>query len=779
MKFEEQRAEMVFHYLDKFPDPVGHYIRNLIKDMLFRDNILNEFAFKKLIGKRAVELQSDYGGYPFEPQEIWLERCRQAKQQLIDYLFAVNYSLDYLKQVIVDHSAEIEAEFNVTLDLDYSFNVDVEKSSTKVLIKKLDYYESLSGEEKARRQPEMRELKIVLLRRLITDIPEQVRIAENFLSMTDLREIYERKIGTGKVGGKSTGMLLAYRIMHYAHEEDPYNYREFVKIPESYYLGDEVCIQYLDFNGLLTYRNQKFKLNEIIEREYEDIRDKIMAGRFQESIWSQFRLLLEKLGNKPIIVRSSSLLEDNIGFSFAGKYDSYFLGNQGTQRENLEAFVLAIKKIYAGVFSPDAIVYRKRSKMQYDYESMAILIQEVVGRRVGRYVFPDVAGVIFSENPYIWSRKIRKEDGMIRMVYGLGTRAVDRVGEDYPRMVSLTAPELRPESQADIFRYSQKYVDVIDLEKNDLVTVTLDEITRECPDAANPFIHSVKTEDMVRQAVTILDFDQSPPVITFDKLLAKTRFARIISGVIDKIKRFYGHELDIEFAGEVGRDGTFRINLLQCRPQSTWQVEEPVMVPEVPEDAVIFSCECEVPHCRIENIEYIIYVDPEGYDRLTRVSDRYEVARIIGRINREMEGRIAILMGPGRWGSNNINLGVPVKYNEINNFRLLGEIAREKSGIVPEVSFGTHFFQDLIEAGIYYIPIYPDDDRVIFNDKFFRHTPNIFSSLVDGSIYLRFHKVIRVLQFRSPDKAHIFLDGRTEAGKCFIAEESTVRTGAN
>jgi hypothetical protein len=775
MNYEEQRAEMVFHYLNKFPDPVRHYIRNLIKDMLFQDTILTELAFKKLIGKRAVELQSQNGGHPFEPQPVWLERCREAKQQLIDYLFAVNYSLDHLKQVIVDHSSEIEAEFNVKLDLDYSFNVDVEKSSTKVLLKKLDYYESLSGEEKFLRQPEMRELKIVLLRRLITEIPEQVRIAENFLSMADLREIYERKIGSGKVGGKSTGMLLAYRIMQFAEEEDPYNYREFVKIPESYYLGDEVCIQYLDYNGLLAYRNQKFKLNEVIEREYEELRDKIMAGRFQESIWNQFRLLLEKLGNKPIIVRSSSLLEDNIGFSFAGKYDSYFLGNQGAPKENLEALALAIKKIYAGVFSPDAIIYRKRSKMQYDYESMAILIQEVVGRQVCNYIFPNVAGVIFSENPYIWSKKVRKEDGMIRMVYGLGTRAVDRVGEDYPRMVSLTVPELRPESQADIYRYSQKYIDVIDLKKNELVTVTLEEITKECPEAANPFIHSIKTEDMVREAVTTLDFDLCAPVITFDKLLAKTRFARIISGVIDKIKRFYGHELDIEFAGEIERDGTFKLNLLQCRPQSTWQVEEYVTVPDVPDDAVLFSCSCEVPHCKLENIEYVVYADPEEYDRLARISDRYEIARIIGRINRQMEGHVAILIGPGRWGSNNINLGVPVKYNEINNFRLIGEIARIKSGIVPEVSFGTHFFQDLIEAGIYYIPIYPDDSQVIFNEKFFKHAPNVFSSFVDGGICMRFEPVIKVFHFKSPDKAHIYLDGRKETGKCFIAEESTVR----
>jgi len=199
------------------------------------------------------------------------------------------------------------------------------------------------------------------LKRLVTEIPEQVRITENFLSMADLQQLYGSMLGTGKIGGKSTGMLIAYRIMQYAHEEDQYDYRQFIRIPESHYLGDEVCIQYLDYNGLLGYRNQKFKLNEVIEREFGEIRDKVLNGRFQDAIWSQFRALLEKIGKKPIIVRSSSLLEDNIGFSFAGKYDSYFLANQGTLKENLQAFANAIKTIYAGVFSPDAIIYRKSS----------------------------------------------------------------------------------------------------------------------------------------------------------------------------------------------------------------------------------------------------------------------------------------------------------------------------------------------------------------------------------------------------------------------------------
>lgn len=771
MTDEEERARKVFTYLAKFPDFVQDYLRHLMQDTLFRDGILNEFTFGKLIGKRAIALQENDGGAPFEPEYLWNSRCQEAKKQLIDYFYAVNHSIDHLKQLVIDHSIEIESEFGISIDLDYSFNVDMETASTNVLMKKMDYLDSLDPDEKRKHLPEIRELNIVLLKRLITDNPEQVRIAERFLSFEDLRNIHKRMLGSGKVGGKAAGMLIAYKIMQFAEEEDPYNYRDYVTIPESYYLGDEVFIKFLDFNGLLDVRNQKFKPNEMIENEYESIRTRVLQGRFPNFIWNQFLALMEKLDKKPIIVRSSSLLEDSIGVSFAGKYDSYFLPNQGAFRENLDAFAQAIKSIYAGVFSPEPIIYRKRSKMWYDYEAMAILIQDVVGTMKGKYFFPTVAGVIFSENPYLWSRRVRKEDGMIRMVSGLGTRAVDRVGEDYPRMVSLTVPELRPEAQADILKYTQKYLDVIDLQQNKFVTIPFqDALTEEGPMAANPYIYSVRTQDFVRQAITNLDFFDYAPVITFDRLLSATRFPQIIRFAVDKIKKFYGRELDMEFAGIIDHDGSFRLYLLQCRPQSTRPDFLEVKVPEVPEHQVIFRCNREVPSCKVENIQYIVYVDPEEYDKVDKISDRYEIARLVGKINTHMEGRISILLGPGRWGSNNINLGVPVKYNEINNFKLLGEISRARSGIIPEVSFGTHFFQDLIESGIHCIPIYPDGPEAIFRKEFFEDNPNKFSKIVKSNDFARFARIIKVIELAPHNRAHIFLDGKSEEGHCFISD---------
>ena len=151
------------------------------------------------------------------------------------------------------------------------------------------------------------------------------------------------------------------------------------------------------------------------------------------------------MGQQPLIVRSSSLLEDNFGTSFAGKYESHFCPNQGTPEENLRDLTQAIARIYASILNPDALLYRRAKGLQDYDERMAILIQVVQGERFGRYYLPHAAGVAFSRNLYRWSPQIRREDGFVRLVWGLGTRAVDRVGNDYPTpgspQPSAAAPE--------------------------------------------------------------------------------------------------------------------------------------------------------------------------------------------------------------------------------------------------------------------------------------------------------------------------------------------------
>ena len=233
---------------------------------------------------------------------------------------------------------------------------------------------------------------------------------------------------------------------------------------------------FYDFLSLndIEYLNQKYKPAEEIIADYPAIEEAYAQAELPPGVTSRLRQILREVGKRPLIVRSSSLLEDNFGMSFAGKYQSFFCPNQATPEENLAALTLAIRRVYASVHNPDALLYRRRmGLLDYD-ERMAILLQEVQGQAYHDYFFPAVAGVAFSFAPIVWNSRLRREEGFVRMVTGLGTRAVERVGEDYPRLVTLSHPLLRPEvSPSAIRRYSQRLMDVIDFQKNELTTLPL------------------------------------------------------------------------------------------------------------------------------------------------------------------------------------------------------------------------------------------------------------------------------------------------------------------
>lgn len=176
----------------------------------------------------------------------------------------------------------------------------------------------------------------------------------------------------------------------------------------------------------------------------KDLKERLLSGYFPEEIMEHFQQIIEYFGSSPIIVRSSSLLEDGFGNAFAGKYESVFLSNQGTPEKRCERFVEAVKTIYASTMNEDALVYRKQRGLDKLDEQMALLVQRVSGTYHQQYFFPDLAGVGVSYNTYIWNKDMDPEAGMLRLVFGLGTRAVNRVEGDYPRMVALDDPLKRP-----------------------------------------------------------------------------------------------------------------------------------------------------------------------------------------------------------------------------------------------------------------------------------------------------------------------------------------------
>jgi len=606
-----------------------------------------------------------------------------------------------------------------------------------------------------------------------------VRLAKEFLDAEDFEVIGKSRIGEGKIGGKAAGMMLAWKILQREDPADEIDLRGRVAIPDSYFIGADVFYDFHAINGLEEFINQKYKTQEEIEADYPHIQEACADGRFPEEVVRGLRELLTEVGDVPLIVRSSSLLEDNFGFSFAGKYDSFFCPNQGTLEENLAALTDAIAHVYASVLSPDALLYRQQvGLVDYD-ERMGILIQKVQGQRYRDFFFPTLAGVGFSHNPFRWNRKIRPQDGLLRLVWGLGTRAVERVAHDYPRMVPLSHPQLRPEAGADnIRKYSQRFVDLIDLRANAFRMLPIADVLQpDYPGIA--LLASQDKGDYLQPIYAPGALDRSPLVLTFSELMKNQEFVVLMRSVLRKLERHYGRPVDIEFTVEITADRPphFVLHLLQCRPLSSQEWGESLRIPDdVPPEDMIFLARRMAPHGRVKRIRYVVYVDPAQYAR--RVPDyatRFELARVIGRLNKRLENECFILMGPGRWGTSNVELGLKVTYADIYNTRALIEIAQSRTDDTLEVSYGTHFFQDLVEAHIYPLPLYPDAPDTIFNRAFFDEAVNVLGKLLPADAqYAPFIKVIDIPSLTGKRYLELVMDSEQDEALAYLKRYSSI-----
>ena len=576
-------------------------------------------------------------------------------------------------------------------------------------------------------------LNVSLIRRFLTEQLDLITVAKRYLQTTDFMALLDRVIlssdSHGKLGGKTSGLFLAERILQQRADSDrPVGE---IKIPKSWYVASEEIMNFIEYNNLEEVLQQKYREIEQVRHEYPNIVQLFKSSRFPPDIVRGLSMLLDEVADSPIIVRSSSLLEDRHGSAFSGKYKSLFLANQGSKADRLRALLDAITEVYASVFGPDPIAYRREMGLLDFHEEMAILIQEVVGRRVGDYFFPAVAGVAFSNNEFRWSPRIRREDGLIRLVPGLGTRAVDRVSNDYPVLAVPGQPSLRVNTTIDeVVRYSPAQIDVINLADNTLETLDLTALLRRCGTDYPAFgkIFSVLKDETLHKPVPLLvDTQRDQLVADFNGLISGGAFVQRIGNMLKILEEGLECPVDIEFAYD-GED----FYLLQCRPQSFTAEDAPAPIPrDIPAEELVFSAGSHISNGHVPDITHIVYVDPDAYGALSERADLLAVGQAVSRLNKLLPKRKFILMGPGRWGSRgDVRLGVNVSYSDINNTAALLEIARQKGSYVPDLSFGTHFFQDLVESAIRYIPLYPDDDGGSLNERFLQRSHNLFSEMV-------------------------------------------------
>ncbi len=589
-------------------------------------------------------------------------------------------------------------------------------------------------------------LRVSLSRRFFTEDLEFINTAKNYIQVADFHELVNHIISPpdshGKLGGKSAGMLLAAQVIRKSAE-----YADLlggIKVPKTWYIASDGLQSFVEHNQLEDVYNRKYLEIDQVRREYPHIVQVFKNSGFPPELLKGLSLALDDLEGRPLIVRSSSLLEDRVGAAFSGKYKSLFISNVGTRAERLSALTDAIAEVYASLFGPDPIEYRAERNLLDLHEEMGIMIQEVVGTRVGPYYLPSYAGVAFSHNEFRWSPRIRREDGLVRLVPGLGTRAVDRVGDDYPILVAPGQPGLRVNvTPEEMLRYAPRKIDVINLEARRFETVDAADLFRD-HGREYPALDQVASiydgEGIHRPVAFGWDPAESPTLVTFEGLVSDTPFMAKMRAMLGLLREKIGSPVDVEFASD-GRD----LYLLQCRPQSFSSDAVPSAIPrDVPLDRVVFAANKYVSNGRVPDITHVVFVDPEQYSRLGNLDDLKDVGRAVGRLNTRLPRRQFILIGPGRWGSRgDIKLGVNVTYSDINNTSLLMEIAARKGNYVPDLSFGTHFFQDLVEAGIRYLPLFPGESGQVFNELFLRRAPNILAELVPE--YAHLSDVVRVI----------------------------------
>ena len=746
----------LFRQINQYPQLMG-LMRSIFMDILEQKGIITR---EKLYQRAHEEVLAD--GLPDA------EASRQEYvESLIDYYFANNLS-----------PGEIENYINLARKKDMaqtlSMVVNRDQASAMEVIRALREFCDIPKGEVYISREEAEGIRVALISRFFSSQLPFISLAKNHIVIRDIDGILQRtslsRRRPGKLGGKAAGMILAHKILLPLLEKKDPELEEYIRVPDTWYLNSGVFSEFLDRNNLYLFHTFKYKDREAIEKEFLKIEEKFRFAHFAPEVVEDFRRILEEIGEHPIIIRSSSMLEDSFGLAFSGKYLSVFLTNQGDIETRLSNFIAGLKRVFASTFGSDPILYRRdHGLLDYD-ERMAMVVQKVVGRRFGEYFFPFASGVMFSRNVYAWNPKIKKEEGLVRLVLGLGTRAVDRVGSDYPRMVPLSHPQLRPEVTADrITKYSQRQVDVLNLKKGVLETVDFRTLSSVIDHPDLFYAVSVQKDgDLVPPMFKIQNLKGEELCLTFDNLLTKTHFVPLAKKVLSKVEAAYGRPVDIEFAWDENK-----LYILQCRSLSTRKEMEKVVLPEnIPKEQILFTTQDGLSNSVVRDLEYIVYVNPRAYDLLPTVEGKMRIAQVVNLLNKHFSGKRYALMGPGRWGSNDINLGVRVTYADINNTTLLVEVAFAKEGYTPEVSYGTHFFQDLVEADIVIVPLFPDDPGAVLNEMFLVDTHNILGEILpEVKDCENVVQVIHVPSARPGQFLQVYLDLYNQKGIGFIGSK--------
>lgn len=530
----------------------------------------------------------------------------------------------------------------------------------------------------------------------------------------DYFAVRDHMIGTGMIGGKSCGMLLARAIIRNKEPE----ISEVLEPHDSFYVGSDLYYTYIVDNNLWDLR-----IKQRTEEGYfslaEEFASKLMEGTFSDAMREQFVRIIEYYGQDPYIIRSSSILEDGFGNAFAGKYESVFCANRGSLEERINEFEHAIKIVYASTMSLSALDYRKRRGLDGRDEQMALLIQRVSGSYYGSYYMPCAAGVGYSYSPYRIMKDTDPTVGMLRLVMGLGTSAVDRTEGSYPRIVNLDKPEKSSySSSADKHKFSQGKAEVINMSDRQLEKLSYEKMEADIPKYLEKILleHDTEAESRLRE----MGRRREVKFISCKGLVTNKTHMDQMKNMLRTIQEEYEYPVDTEFTINISENGEYSIDLLQCRPLQVQTGKSGTVVPtDIPEERILLESKgASMGMSKTSELDIIVYVDPVKYYNMP-YKEKDLVAKMIGKINwhfRDMDKHMMLIV-PGRVGTTSPELGVPTAFSDISAFDIICETEESKAGYNPELSYGSHIFQDLVEAEILYTAVFHGEKTLHYSPE--------------------------------------------------------------
>ncbi|MFH0798879.1 MAG: PEP/pyruvate-binding domain-containing protein [Pseudomonadota bacterium] len=506
------------------------------------------------------------------------------------------------------------------------------------------------------------------------------------------------RFGEGSIGGKGRGIAFMARLLADPDAAGSFDGQRII-VPQTAAIGTDVFDRFLD-------RNRLHKV-AMEASDDEEIARSFLAGQLEQKQVDELASFLKRI-DQPLAVRSSSLSEDSLSQPFAGLYTTYFIPNNNPDfGERLNAFLNAIKLVYASTFFANPKAYMEANRIAIEGEKMAVLVQQVVGRRHGNYYYPDMAGVAQSYN-YFPVGYLKPEDGVAELVMGLGTMAVR--GGNALRF-SPRHPGILPQfgRARDIVARSQREFHALDLTTARSGPLVDEGVTLATLDLGTAEEHGLlkllggvySTEDDI-----IYEGLHRPGkrVLTFKKVIDESAFPlpAILDRLLDIGSHGMGCAVEIEFAANLPiEDEPASFAFLQVRPLVSSEATEEVDVESFGKEACVATTHRAMGNGVFDNISNLVYVKPEAFDPLRTA----EIAAEIGRLNAEMvaKGETYILLGFGRWGTVNPRLGLPVTYAQVSHAKVIGEISTPEMDVEP--SQGTHFFHNISSSHIGYLSI--------------------------------------------------------------------------